>query len=85
MKINEGQLTLPPISECPDGFDLNFKRRSLRRIYEYEMEGEQFTLLVCKDQGKTVDPVETDASSFDEITTKVLPLFSTYTVTCISL
>ncbi len=33
MKINEGQLTLPPLSECPDGFDLFYKRRSLRRIH----------------------------------------------------
>ncbi|KAJ7377596.1 hypothetical protein OS493_028156 [Desmophyllum pertusum] len=30
----------------------------------------QFTLTVCKDQAETVDPVETDASSFDETATK---------------
>ncbi|KAJ7323758.1 hypothetical protein OS493_030883 [Desmophyllum pertusum] len=70
MKINEDQLTLPPVSEIPDGFDLSYKRRSLRRTYQYEMDGEQFNLTVCKDQEKTVDPVETDASGFDETATK---------------
>ena len=71
MKIDEGQLTLPPVSERPDGFDLFYQRRSQRRIYEYEMEEGQFTLLVSKYQEKTVDPTETEASCFDEITPEV--------------
>lgn len=71
MKIEEDQLVLPPVSERPDGFDLFYQRRSLRKIYEYPMDEEQFSLLVSKYQEKTVDPVETDASSFDEIATEV--------------
>lgn len=90
MKIEEGQLTLPPVSERPDGFDLFYQRRSRRRIYEYEMHfnedententaagaggKEQFSLLVSKYQEKTVDAAETDACGFDEIATEVLPL-----------
>ena len=38
MKIEEGQLTLPPVSEQPDGFDLFYQRLSRRRVYEYEMD-----------------------------------------------
>ena len=87
MKIREGQVTLPPVSERPDGFDLFYQRRSRRRIYEYEMHfkddntenssagaggKEQFSLLVSKFQEKTVDAAETDACGFDEIPTEVL-------------
>ena len=72
MKIEEGQLTLPPVSERPDGFDLFYQRRSRRRIYEYEMDDEKFTLLISKYQEKTVDAAETEASGFDEINTEVL-------------
>ena len=72
MKIEGDQLVLPPVSERPDGFDLFYQRRSLRRIYEYETEEDQFTLLVSKYQEKTVDPVETDVSAFDEIDIEVL-------------
>ncbi len=72
MKIEGDQLVLPPGSERPNGFDLSYQRRSLRKIYEYPTEGDQFSLLVSKYQEKTVDPVETDASGFDEIATEVL-------------
>ena len=87
MKIEEGQLTLPPVSERPDGFDLFYQRRSRRRTYDYEMhfkddntensgagarEKEQFSLLVSKYQEKTVDAAETDASDFDKIATEVM-------------
>ncbi|KAJ7388263.1 hypothetical protein OS493_038897 [Desmophyllum pertusum] len=70
MRIEEGQLTLPPVSEIPDGFDLFYKRRSLRRTYQYEMDEEQFSLTVCKDQAKYVNTDETDVSSFDETSAK---------------
>ncbi|KAL9950377.1 hypothetical protein ACROYT_G042865 [Oculina patagonica] len=70
MKIEGDQLVLPPGSERPNGFDLSYQRRSLRKIYEYPTEGDQFSLLVSKYQEKTVDPVETDASGFDEIATE---------------
>jgi len=72
MKIEEGQLMLPPVFERPDGFDLCYQRRSRRRIYEYEMDDEKFTLLISKYQEKTVDAAETEASDFDEIDTEVL-------------
>ena len=72
MKIEEGQLTLPPVSERPDGFDLFFQRRSRRKIYEYEKDDEKFTLLVSKFQAKTLDAAETEASDFDEMDTEVL-------------
>ena len=72
MKIKDGQLTLPPVSERPDGFDLFYQRRSRRRIYEYEVDDEMFTLLVSKYEEKTVDAAETEASDFDEIDTEVL-------------
>ncbi|XP_020632536.1 uncharacterized protein LOC110069364 [Orbicella faveolata] len=70
MKIEEGQLMLPPVSERPDGFDLFYQRRSRRKIYEYEMVDEKFTLLISKYQEKTVDAAETEASDFDEIDTE---------------
>jgi len=87
MKIEEGQLTLPPVSERPDGFNLFYQRRSRRRIYDYEMHfkddntensgagaggKEQFSLLVSKYQEKTGNAADTDASGFDEIATKVM-------------
>ena len=53
MKIEGDQLVLPPVSELPDGFDLSSQSCSLRRAYQYEMEGEQFSLTVCKDQRGT--------------------------------
>ena len=86
MKIKEGQLTLPPVSERPDGFDLFYQRRSRRRIYEYKMHfkddntensgagaggKEQFSLLVSKYQEITVDAAETNACDFKEIATEV--------------
>jgi len=37
MKIKDGQLILPPVSERPDGFDLFYQRRSRRRTYDYVM------------------------------------------------
>ena len=72
MKIEEGQLMLPPVSVRPDGFDLFFRRRSLRKTYQYEIDGEQFSLTVCKDQAHKVDPDETDVRSFDETPATVL-------------
>ena len=72
MKIEEGQLKFPPISKLPDGFDLFFQRRSLRRTYQYEFEKEKFTLTVCKDQAKEVNPDQTDVCSFIETEAKVL-------------
>ena len=66
MKIEGDQLVLPPVSERPDGFDLYYQRRSLRRTYQYEMDGEQFSLTVCKDQSINVDANETDVRRFDE-------------------
>ena len=80
MKIKDGQLTLPPISERPDGFDLFYQRRSRRRIYEYETHDEKFTLLISKYQEKTVDAAENEASDFDEIDTEVLFLFPKFTL-----
>ena len=72
MKIKESQLTLPPVSELPDGFDLFYQRRSRRKTYEYEMDEEKFNLLISKYQDKTVDAAETDPSDFDKIDTEVL-------------
>lgn len=72
MKIEGDQLRLPPASELQDGFDLFYKRRSLRKTYQYEMsDGEQFNLTVCKDQATNVCPYEPDASSIDDIPSKV--------------
>ena len=82
MRIEDGQLKFPPISELPDGFDLFFQRRSLRKTYEYEDDGDMFTLTVCKDQSKEVNANQTDAYSFNESEAKVLLImhkqFSTY-------
>ena len=72
MKIEEGQLVLPPVSSRPDGFELFYQRRSLRRTYQYEIDGEQFSLTVCKDQANTVNTDETDVKSFDETPAMVL-------------
>lgn len=80
MKIEEGQLKFPPISELPDGFDLFFQRRSLRRTYQYEFEKEKFTLTVCKDQAKEVNPDQTDVCSFNETEAKVLLNHTDYRV-----
>ncbi|PFX17723.1 hypothetical protein AWC38_SpisGene17925 [Stylophora pistillata] len=66
MKIEDGQLNFPPNSELPDGFDLFFQRRSLRKTYQYEYDGDMFTLTVCKDQSKAVNPDQTDAYNFNE-------------------
>jgi len=71
MKIEEGQLVLPPVSERPDGFDLFYQRRSLRKTYQYEIDGEEFSLIVCKDQANTVDPVETEVRDVHTAATKV--------------
>ena len=77
MQIKDGQLTLPPVSERPDGFDLFYQRRSRRRIYEYD---EKFTLLISKYQEKTVDAAETEASDFDDIDTEVLYYITKFTL-----
>lgn len=71
MKIDEGRLTLPPASELQDGFDLFYQRRSLRKTYQYEMDGEQFSLTVCKDQATNVDPCDPDANNVDGILAKM--------------
>ena len=71
MKIEDGQLSLGPASELQEGFDLCYKRRSLRKTYQYEMDGEQFSLTVCKDQATSVCPYEPDASNIEEIPAKV--------------
>ena len=75
MKIKEGQLSLPPFSELQDGFDLFYKRRSLRKTYQYEMEGEKFTLTVCKDQATNVCPYDPGASNIEDIPSKVTHAF----------
>ena len=71
MKIEDGQLILRPASELQEGFDLFYKRRSLRKTYQYEMDGEQFSLTVCKEQATNVCPYEPDAGNIDEIPPKV--------------
>ena len=71
MKIEDGQLSLRPASELQEGFDLFYKRCSLRKTYEYEMDGEQFSLTVCKEQATNVCPYEPDAGNIDEIPPKV--------------
>ena len=75
MKIEDGQLSLRPASELQEGFDLYYKRRSLRKTYQYEMDGEQFSLTVCKDQATNVCPYKPDASNIDEIPAKVSYVF----------
>ena len=74
MKIEDGQLVLPPVSERPDGFDLSYQRRSLRKTYQYDGDGEhgeEFSLIVCKDQANTVDPVETEVRDVHAVAPKV--------------
>ena len=71
MKIEGDRLVLPSLSARPDGFDLTFQRRSLRKTYQYEIDGEQFRLIVCKEQANTVDPVETEVSDVHTAATKV--------------
>ncbi|XP_058964139.2 uncharacterized protein [Pocillopora verrucosa] len=66
MRIDDGQLKFPPISELPDGFDLSFQRRCLRKTYRYEHDGDAFTLTVSKDQLNKVNADQTDAYSFNE-------------------
>ena len=72
MKIDQGQLKLPPSSELPGGFELFYHRRSLRRTYRCKTtDGEQFSLTVCKDQAKDVNIDHSDVWSFDETEVKV--------------
>ncbi|PFX14685.1 uncharacterized protein LOC111344482 isoform X1 [Stylophora pistillata] len=71
MKIDQGQLKLPPNSELPDGFELFYHRRSLRKTYQCQTpDGEQFALTICKDQAKDVNTDHTDVWSFDETEVK---------------
>ena len=71
MKIEGDRLVLPPVSARPDGFDLFYQRRSLRKTYQCEIDGEQFSLIVCKDQANDVDPVETEVRDVHTVATKV--------------
>ena len=71
MKVEGDRLVLPPASARPDGFDLSFQRRSLRKTYQCEIDGEQFSLIVCKDQANDVDPFETEAREVHTVATKV--------------
>ena len=75
MKIENGQLTLPAASNLQEGFDLFYQRRSLRKTYQYEVEGEQFSLTVCKDQERNVCPYEPDTRNIEEIPAKVFYAF----------
>ena len=72
MKIDGDRLTLPPASQLREGFDLYFQRRSLRKTYQYEMEGEQFSLKVCKEKATKVDPCDFDGINLGEIPAKVV-------------
>ena len=72
MKIDGDRLTLPPASQLQEGFDLHFQRRSLRKTYQYEMDGEEFSLEVCKEQATNVDPCDLDKINLGEIPAKVL-------------
>ena len=54
------------------GLTFFFSGRSLRKRYEYEDDGDMFTLTVCKDQSKEVNADQTDAYSFNESEEKVL-------------
>ena len=72
MKIDGDRLILPPASQLQEGFDLHYHRRSLRKIYQYKMKGEQFSLKVCKEQETNVDPCDFERINFDEIPVKVL-------------
>ena len=71
MKIEGDRLVLPPVSARPDGFDLFYQRRSLRKTYQCEIDGEQFSLIVSKDQANTVDPVEAEERDVHTAATKV--------------
>ena len=71
MRIDGDRLILPPASQLQEGFDLYYHRRSLRKTYHYEMKGEQFSLIVCKEQATNVDPCGFDRSNVDEIKEKV--------------
>ena len=72
MKVDQGQLKLPPNSELPNGFELFYQRRSLRRTYHFPAtDGEQFALTVCKDQATDVNTDQRDEGSFDETEVKV--------------
>ena len=71
MKIEGDRLVLPPVSARPDGFDLFYQRRSLRKTYQCEIDGEQFSLIVCKDQVNDVDPVETEVRDVHTVAPKV--------------
>ena len=71
MKIEEDRLVLPPVSARPDGFDLFYQRRSLRKTYHCEIDGEQFSLIVCKEQANAVDPVEAEVRDVHASATKV--------------
>lgn len=71
MKIDQGQLKLPPNSELPDGFELFYHRRSLRKTYQCQTpDGEQFALTICKDQAKGVNTDHIDVWSFDKTEVK---------------
>ena len=72
MKIDGDRLTLPPASQLQEGFDLYFQRRSLRKTYQYEMEGEQFSLKVCKEEATNVDRCDFDGINPGEIPVKVV-------------
>ena len=71
MKIEGNRLILPPASQLQEGFDLYFERRSLRKTYQYEMEGEEFSLTVCKDQATNVDPCDFEHSDVNQVSAKV--------------
>ncbi|XP_015755830.1 PREDICTED: uncharacterized protein LOC107335338 isoform X5 [Acropora digitifera] len=71
MKIDGDRLILPPASQLQEGFDLYYHRRSLRKTYHYEMEREQFSLIVCKEQATDVDPCGFDRSNVDKIKEKI--------------
>ena len=62
---------LPPVSARPEGFDLFYQRRSLRKTYQCEIDGEEFGLIVCKEQANRVDPVETEVRDVHTAAMKV--------------
>lgn len=70
MKIDKNELTLPPTSQLQDGFDLYYQRRSLRQTYQYEQDGEHFSLTVCKEQATNVDPCNKGTISINDIPAK---------------
>ena len=71
MKIEGDRLVLPPVSARPDGFELFYQRRSLRKTYQCEIDGEQFSLIVCKEQANAVDSVEAEVRDVHTAATKV--------------